>query len=368
MTATCPRCGARQKAASTRFPCAGCGKPLRVRRSWPRWSRVAAIAAVGALGFGVARWTESPRPVSGDVEPVRPIPRGDPAYLQPSLPWDAQASDVIRGLDHEFGPGRFRYYTSRPFVIAVERSDDVETPVGELLECIDELYTNFARTFRVPLGFVEVGAALPVLILSTPESYQAYVRDHSEAARALDVWGRYEYSRGRVVMLYHPADGAAMLRHEAVHQLVHAVTAPRDARGLYWFQEGLAMLFESGPERDGPFGVNRGRLAGLREAVKGGVPGVALPELLALDIEGFWDRKARGGDVSTWARDCYAESWGLVYFLYKRHRAVLHEYARMELEGRGGPAAFEAVVRRAAGKDLTEFEREWLDFVSSLHF
>ncbi len=61
-----------------------------------------------------------------------------------------------------------------------------------------------------------------------------------------------------------------------------------------------------------------------------------------------------------------AESWGLAYFLLMKHRAAFHTLFRLELEGRGGAAAFERVVSRTARLSLDAFEAEWLQYMRSL--
>lgn len=353
MLICCPFCRTRQFATQMRLACIECGKALRIRRLLPRRAGRISLQVVRALvlvlaGFALARLSApDPNPVE-IAAPAPPAPSPPPAYVGPGpLPWDARAAETIERLEAELGPGRFEFSTAAPpFLLAMERAEGVDRGRGERYAgVLRRLTDRYMSAFQVPMQLGEVRAALPVVVFLSSES---------DGAPA-DVVGRYAYAQGRTLMIDDPRQWRRVLAHEATHQLVHAASRG-DGRITTWFQEGIAMLFETDADL---LAINRARRAGWREA-----PKVPMIELVGLDMERFWERLPREG--AGWARDCYAESWGLAYFLLMKHRAAFHTLFRLELEGRGGAAAFERVVSRTARLSLEAFEAEWLQYMRSL--
>lgn len=319
----CPGCGARQALAERRSECRTCGKVLRIRRLLPR-RRFAArgIRALALLlaGYALAWWT-APGP-----EPLAASPPS-PAYVAPApREWDVGADALA---DDE----RFETVTTAaPFVLMLERAEGIDLGRGERYAgVLRELTARFMAMFEMPMRFGEIAEPLPVVVLNDGPA------------------GRYEYASRRTVMTDDPREWRRVLAHEATHQIVDAYMRRSGARVSPWIQEGLAMLFETGAD---PVVINRARRAGFRP--------VPLAELLSIEPGDFFER---GVD---WARDAYAASWGLTYFLLMKHRALFHTLFRLELEGAGGAAAFEREVRRAVGGTLDSFEAEWLQFMHSL--
>jgi hypothetical protein len=319
---------------------AAAGRGVALRRG------VRALVLI-SVGFLLARLAApGPPPVARRGAPAGAASSPAAAYVEPSpCAWEVRAAQEARRLEAEFGADRFTFVTeARPFLLAIERGEGVGDGAAErYARVLRDLSERFLRTFRAPLRLGELEAALPVLIFRSPGG---------------EVAGRYDYGRGRILMRDDPREGERVLAHEAVHQLVDAyrVAKEPDAPRATWFHEGVAMLFEAGGD---PARGNPARRAGWP-----GRPTIPLLELTGLTTEDFWRRASAEGPA--WARDCYAESWGLAYYLLLKHRAAFHTLFRLELEGRGGAGAFEQAIRRATGVPLESFEAEWSEFMRSL--
>lgn len=316
---------------------------MRLRSLLPRDRLRPGVRALAllAVGYGLARLL-APGPDPQIVPPAPPRAPDPPAYVSPgALPWNEQAADLVRSLDAELGPGRFEFVaTAPPFIVALERSEQLDRARGDqYAEVLRALHQRFLSTFQAPLQLGRIEAPLPVVV---------YASAHP------GVMGRYDYAQSRIRMVDHPTEWRRVLAHEATHQLLHGFS--RSPRLSPWLQEGVAMLFETG---DDPKAVNRARRAGWRDGAK-----IPLIELASLEMETFWDRLPREG--AAWARTCYAESWGLAYYLLMKHRAAFHTLLRLELDGRGGLAALERIARQAGFASLDSLESEWLEFMHSL--
>jgi hypothetical protein len=120
--------------------------------------------------------------------------------------------------------------------------------------------------------------------------------------------------------------------------------------------------------------VNHGRLATLKQTLNqnGMADFIPLSVLVGMTVEDFWswyERQSNEGQPLRKAQLYYAESWAFVHFLRQKggnHRRVFDEYFRAETSGRGGKEVFEGLVRDHLRKDLSELEKEFVEYILSL--
>jgi hypothetical protein len=294
-----------------------------------------AAAQTGLLllaGFGLSEFLSS-SPVPPSPPPPPPAPPPPPSgYVAPE-------PDALGAIEREFGAGRFETIEADPFLLAVERAPGLDrSRIERYAAVLRGVHERFMSTFQTPMHLPDATGPLPVVVLASGDLG--------------GLTGRYDHRTRRTVVREEAGQTERVLAHEATHQLVDVF----GRIGSTWLEEGLAMLFEAGAE---PVRVNHARRAGWRPK-----PPIRLAELAGLRREGFWERLPR--EPADWARDVYAESWALAYFLLMKHRAAFHTLFRLELEDRGGAAAFEREIRRATGRSLEAFEAEWSDFMRSL--
>lgn len=407
----CPYCARRFDVSGvpggTRLKCGSCNAILAVPRSLPAepaprtgLRRVGGqIAGALAVSVGVAflvYLAVRPAPLAPAPAPAAAAPRVEPKpearkAAGPNLgiiDYNTRLTDAKVALRQEFGFDQLRFREDcRPFLVAVERGEryQVDGVIKEYAARLMELYEFFRREFGSTVGLPEIDDVLPVVVLSSRESYDAYTRrvndgeEHSPQIR-----GVYEFSRGRIVTYHDPMSLFEIILHEGAHQLVHAYTK-RFTRGeagttTQWFQEGLGTYFE-GFRRSADGGilldpaVNRSRLPAIKQAIaEPGKTYTPLAVLAGMTIDGFWawfreQRKADDLMATRKAQVFYAESWALVYYLRAKggnHRKAFDEYFRLELEGRGGKESFERVIKKHLDWDLSQLEQEFIDYVRAL--
>lgn len=159
------------------------------------------------------------------------------------------------------------------------------------------------------------------------------------------------------------ANGSKTL-HEAVHQLAfNTGIQTRLVEYPFWLSEGLACMFEAPDARGrvGPAMVNLGRAGMLKAAVaeKRFVP----LETLVAERPGSDTDAAKLG---VW----YAESWGLMHYLYRHHRPGLERLLKT-YHGLPPGRAIPGRQRRqmfvdAFGDDLAGLERKFLGYIESM--
>jgi hypothetical protein len=405
----CPFCGRRFNItgipAGTRLRCGFCTAVLSVPKAEAgrasRFGRSALLQVGGGVAAGLAvafllyfllRPSEAvvqaapavagvaSRPPSSEAEPVPP---GSVTFADPS-------SRAKQEILEDFGTGILFYEGTKPYLVAVEPSEryfarDLTNQYAERLEA---LMTAFCREFGDPLGFPEVKELLPVIVLASRESFDRYCEAHDNKRLDPAIKGIYEYGRRRVVLYHDFGVATDVLFHEGVHQLVHhhtlRYTQERRDRAVstYWFQEGTGTYFEGFKRR--PTGeiaidvsVNHGRLATLKQTLHqhGMADFIPLSVLVGMTVEDFWrwyqQTMSEGGGRETLrkAQLYYAESWAFVHFLRQKggnHRRVFDEYFRAETAGRGGKEVFEGLVRDHLRKDLSELEKEFVEYILAL--
>ncbi len=407
----CPFCGRRFNITGipvgTRMRCGFCTAVLTVPRGEsgsgrPRLPRAmlvqvgAGVAAGLAVALGLYLLLRPASPAATVPElaaAARPAVPSPPELPRPALPGPSMppVADVIKQeIFEDFGTEVIFYESARPYLVAIEPSDRYlarELSV-QYADRLGALGAAFRREFGGPLGLPEVEAVLPVVVLSSRSSFDRYCEARERKRLDPAIKGIYEYDRRRVVLYHDFGVPTEVLFHEGAHQLVHHYTLRgteglrRGAAGTYWFQEGTGTYFEGFQRR--PTGeilidvsVNHGRLATLKQTLNqhGMADFIPLSVLVGMTVEDFWrwyqGLMSEGGGQSTLrkAQLYYAESWAFVHFLRQKggnHRKVFDEYFRAEISGRGGKEVFEGLVRDHLRKDLSELEKEFVEYILAL--
>jgi hypothetical protein len=150
------------------------------------------------------------------------------------------------------------------------------------------------------------------------------------------------------------------LSHEMAHQLAyHTGLQTRGVMGTIWLSEGLAMNFETVSPEGGKFGADnalrRQRLATAHRQSRLR----PLDEfLLITEVSGTDER----------CDDLYAQSWGLVNFLFKRDPAAFRSYLQslaLRPHGKRPAAALRREFVNAFGP-LETVNTAWLAFLDQL--
>lgn len=145
-----------------------------------------------------------------------------------------------------------------------------------------------------------------------------------------------------------------MAAHEAAHQILcERQVHPPGAACPAWLAEGFACCFET-ERTTGDFGPDFD-VAPRRERLQ---EALSVDGLLPLGV-----LVASSGRPSLGARgsvDWYAQSWGLVTWLFRQHTCRLTDYMLEIWEGRGGASAAErmSAFERVFGS-ITEVESAW---------
>ncbi len=412
----CPFCGKRFDLSGfpsgTRLKCDSCTAILAVPRTQRFQERPAApglfrrtgaqVAAAVAISLGLAfplYLLLRPRANSSVAEaPVALRPQPEPKVVQEEpkssipnavyLDFDYRLTQAKLKLRDEFGVDRIRFKDDRkPFLIAMEKSErfSVDSVIREYAERLSELYDFFRQEFKSAIELPEIDDVLPVVVLASRESFDAYTRRvNSGEEYPSQIRGIYEPTRRRVILYHDFVAPFEVILHEGVHQLVHSYMRRFGGNGgassIQWFYEGLGTYFE-GFRRSGDGQiflapeVNRSRLPAMKHAI---APQsntyTPLAALTGMTRDAFW----------TWHRDqyridpelCnrksqafYAQSWALVYFFRTQggaYRRAFDEYFRLELEGQGGKESFEQTIRKHLDLALDELENQFIEYVRKL--
>lgn len=318
------------------------------------------------------------------AQPAHRRPREFSGYVHSGLPREEQVRQFTHGIYREFGANRFNIDERRDsqFVIAGEVHPKVTLSVmfDEFQGALNGLQERFRLEFGRPLQLREPSEILPMVVFTSRESFDDYLRGENNAPLPPEVPGVYEYSKQRVVFLYgrngYPIE---VLLHEATHQLFHyhfRQRANRDARQSWWFQEGMATYFEQFVRKPTRVEVDpslpSSRLPMLRDAAKRSEL-KPLYQLMGLELDEIW-RHSIGRDPSAQQMRStqlyYAQAWALVHYLRHgaggKYRAFFDEYVKRELEGRGSKAEFEKLLLERFGIQLQHLERELLEYIGAL--
>ena len=314
------------------------------------------LAAAAAGAFLLVR----PLRVDGPPRPVPPASSAtapDEPVDQPTLAARAGrvAAEEAR-LRADLG-GTFTFLDSPPYLLALESGDGA--PIGEYAARLEALYRRFRSDTAYRITAEEVSVPLPVILFRTRPAFRAYCRAAFGRPLPAAVSGYY-HRRSRRLLLFDPEDPRHdVLRHEAVHQLLHHYTPETSPAPAFWFHEGLAAYYES---EDGETPAPD-RLAVWRASVENGTA-VPLRDLLEMTVKKFWetvlDNPALPEDErAAVAERWYAAAWALVRHLRHgeegRRRDAFDDYVLRETAGRAMPQDVLAVI----GEDLGEFERLW---------
>lgn len=412
----CPFCSQRYEVGGlqpgTRLTCAWCSRILTVpqltaserRRAWltkffprPWMAQVFVGCTAGILTivlvYGVRALLGSSAakedPLSARLTEVHPAPlvKGGVNDTSRGLfeTWEDKVRRIINDLYLEFGSNRLEFEERRPFLVAVEMGERFVAAelAEEYLQRLEALERAFNREFAQPLKLLEVRDVLPVVVLNSRESYEAYGKRVGHKSMSSQVTGIYEYSRRRIVLYHDARSPYEVILHEGIHGLIHYYTRQISGRldtfNTYWFQEGMAAYFE-GFRRDDKGqvvlvpGINRNRLPILKQVLSTDPKSlVALEKLVGMSVKEFWDwydSERDDPDRSRKAQLYYAEPWALVYFLRTgekgNYQKAFQRYFRAELEGTGGKEAFESALREELAKQVGDLEQEFIAFVKSL--
>ncbi len=408
----CPMCGQRFNitgiSGGARLKCGACSAVLAVPRTHrfrkaspaPGGRRTgiqiaAAVVVSLVAGFLLSQMFHAPAETPAPVVQAPVIEKETPLAPPSTEPEGAlfldrehQLTQKKIDIREEFGVDRIRFRDdNRPFLVAVERSEryPVDRVIREYAERLTELYRFFREEFAPALALPEVDEVLPVIVLGSRASYDAYTRrvndgeEHSPQIR-----GVYEFSRQRIVLYHNPVAPFEVILHEGVHQLVHFYTRHYSSSGsvstTQWFQEGLGTYFEGFRRTpDGRILINPGVNSRRLQSVKAALAGpekvyTPLAALTGMTIDGFWDwfREQREVDeilATRKAQTFYGESWALVYFLRnggEKYRHAFEAYFRMELSGKGGKESFEKILHDHLQLGIEELEEEFISYLKKL--
>jgi hypothetical protein len=403
----CPFCAKRFDVTGiepgTRLRCGGCTAILTVpsvpaagsagARRLRLGPALCLAAAAALLSGGGALLLNGPAPALPSPVTARAAVRKAPPPEEPAAgpaetpflddPVGRAKNEILR----EFGSQILFTEQVKPYLVALERTERSVDPdvLREYASRLETLHLAFRRDFAERLGLAPVEGVLPVVVLRSRESFDRYCEARDKKRMAPAIKGFYEYGRRRVVTYHEFAAPYELLLHEGAHQLIHHYTLQRTegrrVPSAYWFQEGVGTYFESFRRRvDGEIALDAGghslRLPALRQALaaEGRKDFIPLSMLVGMTVDEFWDWFERGmmsepAEVTRKAQIYYAETWAFVHFLRQsgpRMRKIFEDYARLELEGAAGKAAFEALVRDELGVDLPQLEDQFVRYIRDL--
>ncbi len=318
---------------------------------------VLGLAAAAAGAFLLVR----PARVDGPARTVPPHASPSPAPDEPPdhpafATWTDRAAGEEARLRAELG-GTFEFLASSPYFLALERGDGA--PIGEYAARLEALYRRFRADYAYRITAEEVSVPLPVILFRTREAYRAYCRTAFGRPLPAAVSGYYHRRSRRLLLLDAEDPRHDVLRHEAVHQLLHHYTQEASPAPAFWFHEGLAACYES--EDGGTPAPDR--LAVWRESVERGTA-IPLRDLLEMTVKRFWETVLDNPDLpederAASAERWYAAAWALVRHLRHgeegRRRDAFDDYVLREMAGRAMPQDALALM----GADLDDFERRW---------
>ena len=227
---------------------------------------------------------------------------------------------------------------------------------------LETLLSRFRHTYH-EAGFVTHPPSHPLswLFIERPEDYENLVAAETSAVvRADEAW--YSSRSDTVVLLRRPEEhelpaGSCRISHEAAHQLAYNVGLQK--RGvLYplWLNEGLATHFETAAATFA--GDNPERRSGLARAYRA-------QQLYALEKVII---VVTAGEDHERDAVLYAQSWGLVQFLYQRDPSRFREYLYLLALRPPGERPAASLQREFASSfgTVAELEPAWQRFLAGL--
>jgi len=412
----CPFCDRRYNVtgipSGTKVLCTSCRATLTVpamrqplRAAW--WRRLVPESASAQITLGVIgglvvataaylairsrtpvapEMAAAPEAAGAKAAPAGGWERGESVPFMPQGSRDEQVEWFTGRIYREFGANKFLFdaRSDSPFVLAGELHPRVNLPTmfDEFQNALKSLMERFRAEIVEPLQLGEPHEILPILVFTSRETFDDYLRGGNNAPLPPEVPGLYEYQKRRVVFLHerkwYPIE---VLLHEATHQLIHyhfRYRADADKRQSWWFQEGMAVYFEQfkrtptahvevDPSLPSP------RLPVLKDAVRrGDLP--ALWQVMGMDLDEIWKHwngpGGQQGDRMRFTQLCYGEAWALVHYLRHgaagKYRKLFDEYVQEELKGRGGKGEFERLLSSRFGMQLPELQRELEEYLRGM--
>lgn len=288
-------------------------------------------------------------------------------------------------------PDGFAIHKTAHYLICYNTSKAYAQWCGSLYERLHRGFYNYWRKRGMELH--DPDTMLVAVVFDSESSYAEYGRDElGDAAKS--IVGYYSLQSNRIAtydltghgdvraangrrpgtsavindILSQPsaAPTVATTIHEATHQLAYnSGLQTRYADNPLWLSEGLAIYFETpdlGSKRGwrGIGAVNSVRLNQFRQDLANGNRQPLL-ELLTND------KLLRSSDT---ALGGYAQSWGLCYYLAKRHPKQLAKYLAelSEKPPLGKDTAEEKLklFQEHFGTDLDKFERRFVSYLANL--
>ncbi|MCA9192218.1 MAG: DUF1570 domain-containing protein [Planctomycetales bacterium] len=299
------------------------------------------------------------------------------------------ADDIFSQLDPPLGDD-FSVLSTRHYVLVFNTSEIYARWVAELFERLHRGFNNYWRSRNVEL--CEPRFPLVAIVFKDRASYLAYAEPEI-GKTAQSMIGYYNLKTNRIVTFdLTGVDGfvpdnrrissavvinqilsqpqaertVATIVHEAVHQLSYNCgLQTRLADNPLWLSEGLAMFFEtpdvSNSKGWGAIGkVNLYNYQLFAQYLKRRSSD-SLTTLIA-DDDRFRNAES--------AKDAYAESWALTYFLMKSRAREFSKYLQemSQLPPLGEVDARQRLdtFRKYFGDDLASLDREFLNYLKRL--
>ena len=203
------------------------------------------------------------------------------------------------------------------------------------------------RTIQTALPFDDLNHLMVAYIFATPEEYYRFaveVTGYSEQAAR----GTAGHAKGAYYATYYQSPRAAVVYHEAAHQIVHACLKVPGVGS--WFQEGTAVYFESVAVNKRPDGsakpdIRRGNYYPVKDLI-------GINTLLS-------DPNGNG-------RRNYVHAGSLVNFMINTRlepvAGKFDQFLAAARRGRGfarGPEVSEKLIKDVYGITVEEFEALW---------
>jgi hypothetical protein len=300
----------------------------------------------------------------------------DTAFSQ--MTTDELAKDLLT----EVPPG-FEIHQTDHYVICSNSAEEYAEFCGNLLERVYDQYFLFMKEQEVVVH--EPISKLPVIILQSATEFQEFAEQRNPGRTFKDSPGYYSIVDNQTLLVDLTRDRSvrsvseirkqladqplqvATVVHESVHQLAfNSGLQVRMADNPVWLSEGLAVYFEPITPRSSTLwtkpGLFNGRLHPLfMNSIRGNQMTVPFGTLVSSD-ESFLSADS--------APAAYAESWGLVSYLFKQEKGGMKAYLQTIGQHKPlQPLSREERIREfeeAFGKSPDETQASTVSFVQRL--
>ncbi len=248
------------------------------------------------------------------------------------------ADELGQNLVQTLGSG-FEIHTTDHYVICANSAEEYAEFCGKLLERVYDQYFAFMKSIEVTV--TEPTGPLPVIIFASESEFRDFAESQNPGAVAKDSPGCYSITHNQTLLMDLTRDRSvrsvseirkqlanqplqvATMVHEAVHQLAfNSGLQVRLADNPIWVSEGLAVYFEPITPRSATLWTKPGSVNGrlhpiFMQSLIDGVPTIPLSGLIESDST-FRDSKTIAAS--------YAESWGLVSYLFRHEKIGMKTY------------------------------------------